>query len=291
MKINIWAELVRYTIMVIGVIIGAISVVLFMLPYEITPTGATGVSVLLNHFLGTPVGVMIIVLNIPIQYIGYRMLPGGWQMIFQTAFVLVIYGFAMDVIAPMVPDGGVSNDRLLNAIFGGVLSGISIGFVYRTGGSWGGSSTLALILQRKTGTPMSTTFLYIDMGIIVAAGLIFGWEPALYATIVLFISGVAADYVMEGPSVIRTAVIVTDKPQEVADGIIEHLRRGVSGWDVKGMYTGQTRHMLYVSIARSQVHELKEVVLQRDPKAFVVIGQGHMAYGEGFKPLNGKRTA
>ena len=283
-----WFVLIsQYVMMTVGVFIGAISVLVFMIPVDIMPTGATGVGVLTNHFVGTPIGLTIFVVNIPIQILAYFMLPGGWRGLLRTLYVLAAYSICFDWLVPYLPTDGVSDVPMLNALFGGVLSGVSTGIVFRHGGSFGGSSTLARIIQLRTGIPMSTTYLYIDFVIVCAAGLTFGWEPALFALVTLFISGVATDYVMEGPSVIRTAIIITDEPEEVADAIMEILHRGVTGWGVEGMYSGSKHTMLFVSMARSQVRELNNIVLTVDPKAFVVISQGHIAYGEGFKRFAG----
>jgi len=159
------------------------------------------------------------------------------------------------------------------------------GMVYRAGGTQGGTSTLARILQYRFGMPLSTTSLYTDTGVIALAGLVFGWEGALYATVALFAGAMASDYVLEGPSVIRTATIVTDRPQEVARVLLEDLGRGVTSWEGKGMFTAQEHTVLFVTIARPQVNTLRRLVFSVDPNAFVVIGQGHVAYGHGFKEV------
>lgn len=273
----------RWIMISLGVFIGALSVLVFMAPFDIAPGGVTGVAVILAHLVDTPIGLVVLLLNIPIQYLGYRLLPGGWRVVAWTLYVVVTFSTLLDLMGPYLPPEGLTDNVLLNALFGGITGGIAGGLIYRSGGTFGGTSTLALILQRRTGTPMSTTFLYTDMLIIGMAGLVFGWEAALYAVVALFISGLATDYVMEGPSIIRTAVIITDHPQEVAEAVLSTLHRGVTGWEARGMYTGQQRWMLYVTVSRSQMRELRQLVMQTDPTAFMVIGQGHAAYGEGFR--------
>ncbi len=269
--------------LVVASLLEAIAVVLFLAPFEIAPSGVAGVAVILNTLVGTPIGIMIILLNIPIQIFALRVLPNGFRVVWRTAATVVLYSLLIDWLTPFVPIGGISQDRLLNAVFGGVVLGIASGLIYRVGSTFGGTSTLALLLQRHTGTPMSTTYLYTDVSTVFLAGFVYGWEGALYATVVIFISGLATDYILEGPSVIRTVVIITDKPQEVANVIMHTLGRGVTGWDAVGMYTQQKRSMLYVTISRSQMPDLKRMVMQIDPQAFLVVGQGHRAYGKGFQ--------
>jgi len=273
----------RYMLIVIGVFIGSLAVLVFMQPLNIVPTGVTGVAIILNHLLDTPVGVMVFVLNIPIQIMAYYMLPNGARVVMRSVLVIALYSIMLDMLTPYVPPNGVSSDRILNALFGGIVGGISGGMVFRAGATFGGTSTLALILQRRLGLPMSTTFLYTDVSMVVVAGLIFGWEAALYAMVALFVSGLATDYVLEGPSVIRTAMIVTNKPDEIAKVIFDELERGVTSWTITGQYTGNTRTMLYVTIGRAQARELKDAVSLVDPDAFMVIGMGQTAYGEGFR--------
>lgn len=282
-KLNKWLDRTSQVIfMVSGVLIGVVGIKLFMTPFNIAPTGFTGVAVILNHLINTPIGVVFLLLNIPVLAIGYRFL-NGWGIIIRTIFVVLLYSLAFDILAPLFSDDGVSDNILLNAIFGGVLSGISLALVLRGKGTFGSTSILALILQRRTGTPLSTTYLYTDLVVVIAAGLIFGWESALYATITLFTSGIVADYVLEGPSVIRVVMIITQHPQVVSDVIMFKLERGVTAFVGKGMYTGEERSLLYVTISRSQVSELRDLVSTADPSAFIVIGQGHAAYGSGFR--------
>jgi len=286
---GMWQFVWLYLQIIVGAVLGALSVVVFLVPADVVPSGISGMAVMLNELFGLPIGILALLLNIPIQFVGARMLTGGWRVLVRTVFAIVIYSVVIDLLTPFVPAQGVSDDRILNALFGGVLGGVGGGFVLRTGASLGGTSTLALIVQKRIGTPLSTTFLYTDTLIIIAAGLVFDVEGALYAMVVLFLGGVAADYIMEGPSVIRTAVVITDHPDEVAQALLSQLGRGVTLLPARGAYTGQQRGMLYVTMARTQVNDLKQVVNKVDPKAFVVIGQAHTAYGEGFRPLTEKQ--
>ncbi len=283
MKNNWQLTILQYFWMTIAVLISSVAVIIFLAPFDIAPSGVSGAAVILHRLIETPIGLVTFLLNIPIQILAYFLLPGSWRVVVRTLYVLVVYSITLDWLAIYIPDKGVSDNVLLNAIFGGVLEGVAGGIIFRAGGTFGGTSTLALILRHKFGMPMSTTLLYTDALVMAGAGFTFGWEAAMFAVVSLFISGVASDYVLEGPSVIRTAVIITNQPELVSTTILHHLGRGVTGWEAIGMYTHQPRWVLYVSISRSQVGELRRLVMKADPKAFMVIGQGHTAYGEGFK--------
>ena len=278
---NSWRALtVRLVLLTAGGFIGAIAVNVFYVSANIAPGGVSGLAIILNELIGTPVGLMVLVGNIPIQLLAMRLLGGGWRVVARTIYVIIVYSAAIDLTAPYM--ASITDDRLLSAIFGGIVGGIAGGLIYRAGGTFGGTSTLARILQNRLGTSFSNTYLYTDTLIILLAGLVFGWPGALYAIVALFVDGTMADYVLEGPSRVRTATIVTNHPGEVADVVMTQLGRGATAWQGRGMYTGQERSILFVTINRPQVNELRHLVMQLDPDAFMVIGQGHTAYGEGF---------
>ena len=279
----------RYVLIAIGIVVGALSLTVFLQPLDIAPAGVAGASTLLNEVFNTPIGLMIFLLNIPIQLLGYKLLPGGSRVIARSVVIILIFSVVIEAFSAAVPAGGISGDRMLNALFGGITGGIGVGLVFRAGATFGGTSTLALILQRRFGFPMSTTFLCTDALIILSAGSVYGWEGALYSAVALFMAGLATDYVMEGPSVIRTAMIITDKPEEIAQLVFANLQRGATSWTIKGQYTGRDRTMLYVTVSRSQVAELKDEIGRVDPSAFTVIGMGHAAYGAGFRRVRAAR--
>ncbi len=152
----------------------------------------------------------------------------------------------------------------------------------------GGTAIIGRVIQVRTGIPLSQIYLFVDGTIIVAAAFVFGWETALYAMLTLLLAGLATDYTLEGPSSVRTATIITDDPEAVSRALIQTLGRGVSQWEITGGYTGHNHSMIFCTIYRPQVNELKRVVAEVDKKAFVVIGTAHQALGFGFTPLSKK---
>ncbi len=284
-QLNWRTAFINWILLTIGALLSAVSVIVFLAPFQIAPGGISGLAVIFNHLNpALPIGLMVLVGNIPIQALGYRLL-GGWRVIAGTVYFVVVYSLLIDLLTPYVAGVDVGDNRLLVALFGGIIGGIGGGLVYRAGATLGGTSTLARILQYRFGMPLSSSSLYTDTGVIALAGVVFGWEGALYAMVALFTGAVASDYVLEGPSVIRTATIVTDRPQEVAHVLLENLGRGVTSWPGKGMFTEKEHMVLFVTIARPQVNTLRRLVFAADPNAFVVIGQGHVAYGQGFKEV------
>jgi len=289
-RVSLFSLIWMFALLTIGAIISAVAVIVFEAPFNIAPGGVSGLAIIINSYTGWPIGLMVLIGNIPIQIIAYRML-GGWKVVATTVYVLIIYSVFIDVFTPYFPVEGVSRDIFLNAVFGGIVGGIGAGLVFRAGGSMGGTSTLGRILQERYGIPLSSSTLYTDSAVIVLAGIAFGWEQAMYAIVMLFVAGVTADYVLEGPSVIRTAIIITDRPNEVANAVMDGMGRGVTAWDSRGMYTDQPHTVLYITIGRGQVNTLRKLVIDADHDAFLVFGQGHSAFGQGFREIRGARPS
>ncbi len=283
-----WEEAQRFFLMTLGVLVAALAYAIFQVTYNIAAGGLSGVSIILNHYTGWSVGALYLVLNIPMLALGFVYL-GRWRFLFRTLINVAVFSAATDLfllyLPGMLDQWPITDNVLLSSIYAGILGGIGGGLIYRAGATMGGTGVLGRVIQIKTGIPLSSVYLYTDGLIVLAAGLVFGWELALYAMLTLFLNGLASDYVLEGPSSVRTATIVTDHPEVVAAALIQELGRGASQWPITGSYTGQTHYMLYCAVHRPQVNDLKRVVAQADENAFVVIGDAHQALGFGFVPL------
>jgi uncharacterized membrane-anchored protein YitT (DUF2179 family) len=250
----------------------------FLVPAQIAPGGVSGLAIILNDRLGWPIGLTMLVLNVPLLALGFNQL-GRFRFLLRTAYVVLIYSLGIDLLARFVPVGGISDNVLLNALYGGVVGGIGTGLVYRGGGTVGGTGILGRVLQLRSGMPISQVYLITDGGVILLAGIIFGWEQGLYALLALFVWGLATDYLLEGPSVVRTAFIVTDHGPAVAQAIVDRLGVGVTTWPAAGQYTQAEHTVLFCTISRPDVDELRRAVTAADAEAFLVIGHGHQATG------------
>ncbi len=218
--------------------------------------------------------------------LGWRFL-GGRRFAVRTATAIIAYSLAVDLLLllPFFPQNGLTDDIFLDALYGAVVSGVGYGLVYRGRGTSGGSDILARILNHWRGVPMTQSYLMVDSAVILAAGFVFGWEEALYAIIALYVSGLVAETTLEGGGTVRAAMIVTARPQQIADEILTELERGVTVLAGTGAYTGEERPVLYCVVSRSEIAQLKAIVRDADPRAFMVVGVAHEALGEGFKEL------
>jgi len=272
-----------YGFIALGTLLQALAMDLFLVPNLLSAGGITGLSQIVHHYTGWPIGMMIIIANIPIFILGWKYL-GGHRFVTRTIVTVVGYSVLMDLLAPYLPTQ-LTSDPVLVALYGGLLNGIGMGLVFRGQGTSGGTDIIARLLGKWRGVPLSQSYLITDTIIVFAAGLAFSWTKALYAIVVLYISGVAAEIASEGFDVTRVATIVTQQPQAVGEKIMRDLVRGVTMWTGTGMYSGEARTILFCAVSRGEVNQLKRIIHEADPAAFVVIGQAHEALGEGFRPL------
>lgn len=273
-----------FFLLTLGGLISAVNVNLFLAPSEIAPGGVSGLAIIINKFTAWPLGLMMLGMNIPLLFVGFKYL-GRFNFLIRTVYVVLIYSLGVDLLAPWLPAGGISDNLMLNALYGGIVGGIGSGLIYRGQGTSGGTGILGRVLQFKTGFPISQVYLITDGFIVFIAGLVFGWDKALYALVTLYIWGIAADQVLEGPSVVRTAMIVTDRPKEVAEAVFDRLRLGITSWPAQGMFTEKKHTVLFFAVSRPNVDALKNVVLEADSQAFIVIAHGHHIVGGINKPF------
>lgn len=265
-----------------GAALGALGYVLFQVPFKLAAGGVSGLGIIINHYTGLPVGTLFMLVNLPLIVLGFFKL-GRWPFVLSTITAVAGFSVAADLFVITLPDvmrnWPITDDALLAAVYAGILFGLGMGLVYRAGGSLGGSSIPARILHNATGFPLSQSFMITDLAIILAAGLVFRWEAALLAFLSLILAGIVSDFVMEGSSQVRTAMIVSEHPKELSYALMRELGRGVSMWSIRGAYTDADRTMLYCTVRRSQVVDLKYIVSKVDPKAFLVIGMAQQAWG------------
>lgn len=280
-----WGALRDYAFITAGALLQALAIRLFLVPSHLVNGGISGLAQIINYYSGWPIGLMIFLGNLPLFLIGWRYL-GGPRFALRTAFAVAVTSFLTDILVLYLPKTGLTSDLVLNTLYGGLVSGVGYGLVYRGRGTSGGTDILARILNNWRGVSLSQSYMLTDSLIILIAGLAFGWANALYALVMLYVSGIAAEGTTEGSNVLRTALIITNNPQVVTDQILYEMQRGVTVMNARGAYTGEERTVLYCVVSRSEVAQIKALVREADPRAFMVIGQVHEALGEGFRSFD-----
>ena len=273
-----------YLLILLGAFIQALALRLFLIPSDLVSGGISGLAQLLNHYTSFPIGMTVLLGNIPLFILGWQYL-GGPRFAIRTILSIVTFSVFTDTLVFFLPLEGVTNDLVLNTLYGGLLLGVGLGIVYRGRGTSGGTDILGRILNRYTGMTISLAYLITDSVVVLGAGFVFGWTKALYGLVLIYVSGIAAEIALQGTNIIRTAMIVTMQSDAIAQAIMKDMERGVTILSGKGGYTGEPRDVIYCTISRMESNRLKLLVHDIDPKAFMVIGQAQEALGEGFMPF------
>ena len=277
-RLNWRTALREYALLSAGGLLMALSFDIFLVPAEVAPGGVPGVAIIINRFTGLPAGLTMLVLNLPLLIPGFFHL-GRFRFLARTFYAVLVFNLGVDILPAVLPPEGITDDLLLNTLYGAVVGGIGSGLIYRGRGTPGGTGVISRILQRNTGIPISQLYVIIDGTVILALGLFLGWEKSLYALVMLFLWGIVTDYVLEGPGLVRTAFIITEEPKDVAAHLFQRMGVGLTGWQARGMFTEHERTVLFCTISRPDVNTIKAIVAEVDPDAFVVVGEAHQVRG------------
>jgi uncharacterized membrane-anchored protein YitT (DUF2179 family) len=265
----------------VGSVILAVGMNMFMIPNMLAPGGVSGLAVVLYHLFRLPVGATIILLNIPLFIVGYLVL--GPRVVIQSLLGTFLFSIAVEATAPYLP--AATDDLLLASVYGGVVMGVGVGLVFRYRGSTGGTGLLSLILAKAKGISPGQAMLWGDLVVLGAAVFVFGSEAAMYAAVALFVSVKVIDGILEGLGLAKSVIIITKSGEAINEKLLYELSRGVTWLEGHGGYTGQSREVLLCVVTRQQIATLKAIVRNIDPDAFVIIGNATEVHGEGFQKM------
>lgn len=267
----------RICLTLIGALIASIAINALYIPHNILSGGVTGIAILLNLTFGLNVSLFIIILNIPIFYIGYK-------MIHKEFIVYSLIGMAAQVVfLQLTKDVVIHSETMLTTILlGGVMSGVGYGLIFRAGASAGGNDIISKVLNRKYSYSISTFNFIFNLLIIGLSITTFGIDKAVETLTAMYVSSLTITYILEGSNYKRTVFIITDKNDEVASAINKQLGRGCTILDGVGSYTHTKKNILYTVISINQVARIKAIVSQVDPKAFINVIETKVVFGKGF---------
>lgn len=264
-----------------GCALYAAGVLIFAVPNGIAQSGVTGLAIMFNHLLNTPVGLTYFIINIPLILLAWLRL--GWKFVAKTLWVTVILSVMLDVFAPFFPE--YTGDKLLAALFCGAITGAGLALVFVRGATTGGTDILGRIIRKKwQHISMGRVILVSDALIVAAAAFVFkSMESALYASIVIFVCSRVIDYVLYGTGNGKMLMVVTDHATEISKAVTTQMKRGVTILPVQGGYTGQHKSMLICAVRSSEVSKLNRIIKHYDENPFIIISEAGEIVGEGFK--------
>ncbi|WP_438433581.1 YitT family protein [Gorillibacterium sp. sgz500922] len=268
----------RGIIMIFGSLLFSVGLEIFLVPNNIIDGGITGISIMLGHLFGLPIGIFLLVLNLPFLFLGYKQI--GKTFAFSTLFSVVVMSAGTELLHPV---RALTDVPLLATVFGGVCLGVGVGLVIRAGGSLDGSEIVAILVSKRTPFSVGEIVMFINFFILGSAGFVFNWNSAMYSLIAYFIAFKMIDVTIEGIDQSKSVWIISDKFQEIGEALTYRLGRGVTFLQGEGAFTGDDKKVIFIVITRLEEAKLKSIVEEKDPTAFVAIGNIHDVMGGRFK--------
>ena len=266
-----------YIVMTVGAAIVAFAYLSFYIPNNIVPGGLTGIATIFYFLFEFPIGTLVLAMNIPIFIIGWRAI--GWSYIIRSIYCTAVMSVLLDVL----PLPQLTDNYLLASVFGGVLTGLGLGLVFKSNSSTGGVDIIAKVINRyKPHLSLGYIIFIVDIAVISTAALIFGIEQALYALIGVFIAQKTTDVIIDGARRARAYYVVSRNYNEIAQRVMEEMNRGATLLPSKGMYSGKEQPMLLCIIRPQEIGTFIRIVHSTDDNAFIFVADIHEVMGEGF---------
>ncbi|GKU81752.1 YitT family protein [Niallia sp. NCCP-28] len=262
----------KLTIVIIGALLNAIGMNCFLIPANVYASGFAGVAQLIANWTPLSTGILLFLLNVPVAVLGWLKVGKSFTL---YSFLSVAF---MSLFLEIIPVNAYSNDILLNAVFGGVISAVGVGFTLKWGASTGGMDIVAMILSRVQDKPVGTYFFTLNSIIIVTAGYLYGWEKALYTLVTLYAATRVIDAIHTRHQKL-TVMIVTKKSDELKCAIHEKLVRGITMIPARGAFSNEERDMMMIVITRYELFDLERIIKEVDPNAFTNIVQTTAIFG------------
>lgn len=269
---------VDYLFIIIGTGLMALGINCIYDPINMVTGGVTGIAIIIKSFVDLPLWITNLCLNIPLFLIAIKV--KGPKFIGRTAFATA----SLTIWLYIIPSTLMSmDDYVLASVFGGVISGIGIGFVFLARATTGGTDMLAAILQHYfRHYSIAQILQFVDGAVVLCGAYVFGLNKALYAVISIYVISQISDGIIEGLKFSKLAYIISDKYEEIAAAIMENIERGATGLDATGMYSEKKKNLLLCVVSKKEIVQVKEIVARIDPRAFIIVSDVREVLGEGF---------
>jgi len=276
------ANILDTLLIFLGCIISSLGVNIFLSHARLLSGGATGIGLLLQYTMGIPVGIVVLLLNIPLLIISYRKFDKSFSI--YTTIGMLSLSISLIITKPLSNLVVLNNlDILLYCIYGGVLCGVGYGLVFLRNGSTGGTDIITMLIRRKySNFNIGGLGFSLNLIIIAIGGYISGVPEALYTLISLFIQSIVLDKMLKGFSSKKLLLILTLKEEEIINYVIKDLNRGITSLFAEGEYTHDRKKMLYCIVTSRQMIELKTAIHDIDPTAFITVVDASEVRGRGF---------
>ena len=258
-------RVISFIMLTFGSILAAFALETFLIPNTILDGGITGISIIISKLTSFPVSLLVLILNIPFVYIGYKNLGRGFLV--RAIYSMILFSCSLSVFQYIE---AITEQMLLATVYGGVLLGIGVGIVIHSGGCVDGTESVALVISKKSSLSVGQVVLLFNLVIYGVAGLIFGLDRAMYSLLTYFITFKVIDLVSEGFEQLKAAFIVTEKGTDMAKEIYKRLGRTVTTIRGKGLISGD-KEVMYCVLTRIEIYELRHIAEEMDESAFITI--------------------
>ena len=271
---------------ILGSILYGIGMVTFASASNFAPGGVSGISILLNFITKgvLPIGLATVLINIPIILLTYKTL--GRRFFMRSVKTILISWPITDYLVPLVPK--YAEDPMLAAIFGGILAGAGLVFIYMRDSSTGGSDFVIMAIRKKhPHLTIGNISMAVDGIIIVLGAFVYkNINATLYGFIMTIIYSIIIDKLMYGFNSSKLVVVISEKGNDIAKAVGDEIERGVTIANGVGAYTGNAKKILMCACSKAEVFKIKRIAYKADSKAFVIVSSVDTAYGEGFKEID-----
>ena len=279
-----WKKVKNILIEVLGTIIGAVimavAISLFLLPNQLSSGGFAGIATILYYFLKIPMGATVLALNIPLfLFSGYKL---GKGFLIKSIIGTSTFSIAIDILDRLNP---LTQDRFLACIYGGVIIGLGTAIILKANSSTGGSDLISMLVRKYNPDIRTSDVIILVDTVIVGLNILFfkEIEIGLYSAIAIYLMGKMIDIIFEGIYFTKLIFIISNKSQEIAEEIGEKIKKGTTGLFGKGMYTNEHKTILMCAASRGDVVRVKQTAKKIDPKSFIIIANAREVVGQGFK--------
>lgn len=269
-------EVLSFILITAGAVIAAMALELFLMPVLILDGGVVGVSFIINQLFKVPMGVVIIILNIPFFIVGYKQIGKGFVV--KATYAMIVFSIMLEVFEPVE----ATDDPLLATVFGGIFLGLGVGLVLKNGGCIDGTEAAALLISKKTQFSVGQLILCINIVIYSVAGCLFGLDRAMYSLLTYFITSKVIDMVETGLEQAKAVMIITNNANSIADNIYKRLGRTVTLMEGEGLISGK-KVVLYCVVTRIELNELYKIIRADDNSAFVTVSDVSEIVGKHIK--------
>jgi uncharacterized membrane-anchored protein YitT (DUF2179 family) len=276
-----WVIIGRVAFITLGAVLMAYGLEGFLVPNQIIDGGITGISIIFAHLTSFPLGLFLFLLNLPFLYIGYKQI--GKTFALSTLYGVAVMSASTFLMHHLTP---ITDNSLLAAVFGGIVLGVGVGLVIRFGGSLDGTEIVAILINRKFPFSVGQIVMFFNVFILSSAGLVFGWDRAMFSMIAYYVAFKSIDVTIEGLNESKAVWIISDQYKDIGETIIQRLGRSVTYLQGEGGYSGIEKPVIFVVITRLEEAKLKSIVDEIDPGAFLAVGEIHDVRGGQFKKKN-----